>query len=490
MPRIDASLQARLHAIHDAPQGAQIAACFDLDGTLIDGFSAIAYLRNRIRHRQLGLRELSELLTFSLSHGGSDTDFHEIMEGSARRCRGMTEEALAKTWQGLFNKELARTLYPEACALVRAHLQRGHTVVIATSATRYQALPFARELGIEHILCSELEVHDGVLTGELANIPPWAAGKAEIVKRFARGHAIDLATSYAYSNGGEDVAFLETVGHPMTLNADRRLAAVARARSWPQARFTPRKHVPLVDKLRTAASYGAMASAFVGGLAWYVGGGKRQQAVNLIAGTATDFGLAAAHIELHILGEENLWAWRPAVFIINHQSQLDFVIGMNLMRRDATGVAKKEAAHVPGFGQFMQFAGMAFVDRHNTRAAINALAPAVAKLKAGLSLGIAPEGTRSYSGRLGPFKKGAFHIAMQAGVPIVPIVIRNAWEHMHRSSQWMRPGVVDIAVLPGIDVSSWKVRDLDRHIAAVRQRYIDLLDDWPDDEAALRAVTA
>ena len=69
------------------------------------------------------------------------------------------------------------------------------------------------------------------------------------------------------------------------------------------------------------------------------------------------------------------------------------------------------------------------------------------KLADGVSIAIAPEGTRSLSDRLGPFKKGAFHIAMQAGVPIVPIVIRNAGELMWRNSFWLRPGTVDVRVL-------------------------------------------
>ena len=89
-----------------------------------------------------------------------------------------------------------------------------------------------------------------------------------------------------------------------------------------------------------------------------------------------------------------------------------------------------------------RLADMAFVDRGNTTQAKAALAPAVARLREGISLVMAPEGTRSATPALGPFKKGAFHVAMQAGVPIVPIVIRNAGELMWRGASTIREGTV------------------------------------------------
>lgn len=92
---------------------------------------------------------------------------------------------------------------------------------------------------------------------------------------------------------------------------------------------------------------------------------------------------------------------------------------------------------------------------------------------------IAPEGTRSVTPKLGRFKKGAFHIAMQASAPIVPVVIRNGYEVMPRDSVLFRPGVVHVCVLPPIDVTKWKVEDLDRHMADVQALFQRTLDDWP-----------
>ena len=96
-----------------------------------------------------------------------------------------------------------------------------------------------------------------------------------------------------------------------------------------------------------------------------------------------------------------------------------------------------------------------------------------------MSVVIAPEGTRSLTARLGQFKKGPFHMAMRAGAPIVPVIIRNSYEVMPRGSLLFRPGTVQVCALPPIDVTQWNVEDLDGHIADVRALFQRTLDDWP-----------
>src|SRR6266496_3351575 len=160
-----------------------------------------------------------------------------------------------------------------------------------------------------------------------------------------------------------------------------------------------------------------------------------------------------------------------AVFLFNHQSQLDVLILAKLLHGGFTGVAKKELAHSPGFGLMFRLADVAFVDRHDSEQAVKALGPAVQKLRDGISLVIAPEGTRSPTPALGPFRKGAFHVAMQAGVPIVPIVIRNSGELMWRSAKTIHAGTVQVAVLPPVPTTGWVAADLDQHVHQVRGQY-------------------
>ena len=80
---------------------------------------------------------------------------------------------------------------------------------------------------------------------------------------------------------------------------------------------------------------------------------------------------------------------------------------------------------------------------------------------------------------VGPFKKGGFHLAMQAGVPIVPIVIRNAGEIMWRDAKIAQSGTIDVTVHPPIPTGGWRREDLDAAVARVQQLYIDTLEDWP-----------
>jgi putative phosphoserine phosphatase/1-acylglycerol-3-phosphate O-acyltransferase len=207
--------------------------------------------------------------------------------------------------------------------------------------------------------------------------------------------------------------------------------------------------------------------------------GDRRKTVDLVTQAAADSALRVLGVRVEVVGKENLWNHRPCIFALNHQSKFDMFAMMYLVRRDFTGVAKIEARKVPGFGYFMEMADVAFLDRSDSGKAINALKPAVERLKKGLSLCIAPEGTRSWTPKLGAFKKGPFHLAMQAGVPIVPVVFRNTGEIMGRNDQTMRSGLLQVAVLPPIDVSKWKVEEMEKRIAEVRERYVDTLENWP-----------
>jgi putative phosphoserine phosphatase/1-acylglycerol-3-phosphate O-acyltransferase len=104
------------------------------------------------------------------------------------------------------------------------------------------------------------------------------------------------------------------------------------------------------------------------------------------------------------------------------------------------------------------------------------LAPAVNALREGRSLVIAPEGTRSPTPRLGRFKKGAFHMAMQAGVPIVPVVFRNVLDALPKDALVVRPATIEALVLPPVNTSDWTTENLDDEIRAIRDRYIEVLE--------------
>lgn len=148
---------------------------------------------------------------------------------------------------------------------------------------------------------------------------------------------------------------------------------------------------------------------------------------------------------------------------------------MKLVRRDVTGVGKKEIQRDPIFGPIFSAAGVVFVDRADTGKAIEALQPAVEALRQGRSLAIAPEGTRSPTPKLGRFKKGAFHMAMQAGVPIVPVVFRNVLDAFPKDASVIRPATIEVVVLPPVETRDWTVEGLDEEIRRIRDRYLAVL---------------
>jgi 1-acyl-sn-glycerol-3-phosphate acyltransferase len=142
-------------------------------------------------------------------------------------------------------------------------------------------------------------------------------------------------------------------------------------------------------------------------------------------------------------------------------------------------VAKIELESNPLIGTLGKLLDAAFIDRADTAAAVAALKPVEDAARKGLSILVAPEGTRMDTGTVGPFKKGGFRIAMASGLPVVPIVIRNSDEVAGRNSYRLNPGTVDIAVLPPIDVSDWTHDDLPKRIEQVRELYLETLADWP-----------
>lgn len=441
--------------VEAGPQGAHIGAFFDFDGTLIDGYSLGAFARHHLRSGHVTPADVGRMLLIGLRGVTTEEDFETLFVLGMRSWSGRSEDELTELGERLWLQGVAGSLYPEAWRLVEAHGRAGHTVVLASSATRFQVEPAARAMGVEHVLVTPVEFENALCTGRPGGPPLWRAGKAAAVWAFAgpggRGHGIDLINSYAYSNGDEDVPFLATVGRARALNPGDGLAAEAARKNWPIARFRSRGRPGLGEIVRTVGAVGGTLGGFGAGLALgavnsLAGVGTRRDAIDLALTLGGELGTAMGGVKLDVRGAEHLQAARPAVFLFNHQSQLDVLILAKLLRSGFTAVAKKEAAGVPGFGLAFRLADVAFVDRGNTAAAKAALEPAVQRLREGISLVVAPEGTRSATPALGPFKKGAFHVAMQAGVPIVPIVIRNAGELMWRGASTIRQGTVQIKI--------------------------------------------
>ena len=130
-----------------------------------------------------------------------------------------------------------------------------------------------------------------------------------------------------------------------------------------------------------------------------------------------------AGIDLHVLGREHLEPGETYLVMSNHQSLYDIPVLFRTIGASIRMIAKRELFHVPVFGGALEAAGFIAIDRRDRNAAIRSLDKARALLAGGTHVWIAPEGTRSLTGKLLPFKKGAFYLAFEAGLPILPVTL-------------------------------------------------------------------
>lgn len=476
-------LPGTLAEIEGSPQGPQIGAFFDLDGTLVAGFTGVIMTRDRLRRGQMGVGEFIGMVQAGLNHQLGRSEFEDLIGKGARMLRGNSLSDLDELGERLFVQHVQGRMYPEMRAMVRAHMARGHTVVLSSSALTVQVEPVARFLGIDNVLCNEFETdEDGLITGEVKTPVIWGPGKARAVQNFSVANGVDLAKSYFYADGDEDVALMYLVGNPRPTNPAGKLAAVAAKRGWPVLKFSSRSGSSPIAQLRTLASLATIPTVAAGAIGLGLLTRNKRTGVNFFTSNWSKLLMLTTGIELNVLGEENLTAQRPAVFIFNHRNQADPMIAGRLVGVDFTGVGKKELERNPLMGPLGKVMDAAFIDRDDPEKAVEGLHKVEELARKGLSILIAPEGTRLDTTEVGPFKKGPFRIAMAAGIPIVPIVIRNAEVIAHRDSSTFNPGTVDIAVYPPIPVDDWTVENLTERIAEVRQIYLDTLKSWPQGE--------
>ncbi|BBZ40602.1 HAD-IB family hydrolase/lysophospholipid acyltransferase family protein [Mycobacterium conspicuum] len=479
-PVRDLQLPGSVAEILASPPGPQIGAFFDLDGTLVAGFTAVILTQERLRRRDMGVGELLSMVQAGLNHTLGRIEFEDLILKASSALAGRLIDDLEEIGERLFNQRIEGRIYPEMRELVRAHVARGHTVVLSSSALTIQVNPVARFLGITNTLTNKFETNeDGLLTGRVVKPILWGPGKAAAVQKFASEHDIDLKDSYFYADGDEDVALMYLVGNPRPTNPEGKMAAVAKRRGWPILKFNSRGPVGLRRQVRTLAGFSTLFPVAAGAVGIGLLTGSRRRGVNFFTTNFSQLLLAISGVQLNVIGRENLTAQRPAVFIFNHRNQVDPVITGALVRDNWVGVGKKELESDPIMGTLGKLVDTAFIDRDNRVSAVETLHTVEERAKKGLSIVIAPEGTRMDTTEVGPFKKGPFRMAMAAGIPLVPVVIRNAEIVASRNSTTINPGTVDVAVFPPIPVDDWTLDTLPEHIAAVRQLYLDTLADWP-----------
>jgi HAD superfamily hydrolase (TIGR01490 family) len=217
-----------------SPPGPGIGAFFDLDGTLVDGFTAAVHVGDRIRRRQAGLGELLGVFDAALRYRFGRLEFERLIMRAAGYLRGESLDELDVLGERLFVERVASRLYSHMREIVQAHQDRGHTVVMSSSALSIQALPVARFFGISNVQCNRFEVDEhGRLTGGIVKPIVWGATKAAAVQQFCADNCVAVQRSYFYADGDEDAASMSLVGFPRPVNPRAGLAAAAAVHGWP-----------------------------------------------------------------------------------------------------------------------------------------------------------------------------------------------------------------------------------------------------------------
>ena len=175
-----------------------------------------------------------------------------------------------------------------------------------------------------------------------------------------------------------------------------------------------------------------------------------------------------AGVRIIVNNRANLDPQQPYVFMANHASTIDIWALFLAIPRRVRMIAKKQLARIPLFGWVMWAGRFIFIDRQNAAAARRSIEEAGRRIRGGVSVLIFPEGTRTRDGQMGPFKKGGFHLAMDAGVPIVPVALRGTRALMPRGSLRVKSGKVFVTIGAPIPTSGLTIDDRPALIERVR----------------------
>jgi HAD superfamily hydrolase (TIGR01490 family) len=208
-------------------------AFFDMDRTLLTVNSGTLWVRFLRRRGEITRWRYLRALFWALQYKLSVLDMHTLSENLAADLAGQPEEDMIAKCVYWYRTEIQETIAAPARAAVEEHRGRGERVLLLTSATPYIAEPLAATLGLDGIICTRLEVKDGLFTGRIQRPLCYGAGKVTAAEAWAAREGVDLRETTFYTDSYTDLPMLERVGKPVVVNPDPRLARAARRRGWP-----------------------------------------------------------------------------------------------------------------------------------------------------------------------------------------------------------------------------------------------------------------
>lgn len=213
-----------------------IAAVFDVDRTLLpDTTAERIFLRYLIYQRVLGARAAFETLRFLMIRGWP----HPIREVRAHRpyLRGQLVPTMVELGRQCFEEAIWPRLAKRGIERVRYHVEAGHRTILLSGSLPFVLQPMAAALGVNTVICSQLDQRANRLTGRLIGLHPYGMNKARLVRRFAEEAQINLRDSFCYADHHTDEVVLRLFGYPVCINPNDRLRAIAQRLGWPVEEF-------------------------------------------------------------------------------------------------------------------------------------------------------------------------------------------------------------------------------------------------------------
>jgi putative phosphoserine phosphatase / 1-acylglycerol-3-phosphate O-acyltransferase len=403
------------------------AAFFDLDRTLLGGASGPG-ISSALRATGLmpDRRIPGESLLFGLFNlVGENRPSMMLARQMARAATGWSTETVDQAGE-MAADILEPLVQPYARVLIDAHHAEGRRVVVATTTPEPLVAPLARRLGLDAVIATRWTVADGRYTGSIDGPFVWARGKLEAVRAWADAEGVDLDASHAYSDSWFDVPLLSAVGHPVAVNPDPRLAAMAMLRRWPLTWLDVPPGVPKIVGFEPQRLLMPFARPEL--LPW---------------------------ANVTVTGTEHVPPVGGVILVSNHRSYFDpLAVGFAIARigRPARFLGKKEVFDAPIVGDVARAMGGIRVDRGT--GSDEPLEEAARALEAGEMVVILPQGTiprgRAFFDPELRGRWGAARLAASTGAPVVPIGLWGTEKVWPRSSKL--PNVLNVLDPPHVTV--------------------------------------
>lgn len=207
-------------------------AFFDVDGTLLLKNSGPLYAKWLKRRGMITSWELLRTLYYTVLYKLDRLDATEFFAALAKAAAGDVVAEYRERGQQFFDEALTDLVRPSMLEALAAHRAAGDAVAILSASAPFLIDPLARQLAIEHVLCTRFAIADGRYTGALDGPPGYGAGKVSLARAFCEQRGEDLATATAYADSITDLPLLLAVGAPRVVNPDWLLRRQARRRGW------------------------------------------------------------------------------------------------------------------------------------------------------------------------------------------------------------------------------------------------------------------